>query len=70
MRLYIDSIFVCILNENGILFQDKIRVLTPDLERLVVVLHEHGATEVCMESTSIYWMPTKYNSKCHFETLG
>ena len=42
-----DSIFVCILNENGILFQDKIGVLTPDLERLVDVLHEHGATEVC-----------------------
>ena len=39
-----DSIFVCILNENGILFQDKIGVLTPDLERLVDVLHEHGAT--------------------------
>ena len=52
-----DSIFVCILNENGILFQDKIGVLTPDLERLVDVLHEHGATEVCLESTSIYWMP-------------
>ena len=52
-----DSIFVCILNENGILFQDKIGVLTPDLERLVDVLHEHNATEVCMESTSIYWMP-------------
>ena len=52
-----DSIFVCILNEKGILFQDKIGVLTPELERLVDVLHEHGATEVCMESTSIYWMP-------------
>ena len=52
-----DSIFVCILNEKGILFQDKIEVLTPDLERLVNVLHEHDATEVCMESTSIYWMP-------------
>ena len=52
-----DSIFVCILNEKGILFQDKIGVLTPDLERLVDVLHEHDATEVCMESTSIYWMP-------------
>ena len=52
-----DSIFVCILNEKCILFQDKIGVLTPELERLVDVLHEHGATEVCMESTSIYWMP-------------
>ena len=48
---------MCILNENGILFQDKIGVLTPDLERLVDVLHEHSAAEVCMESTSIYWMP-------------
>lgn len=52
-----DSVFVCILNEKGVLFQDKIGVLTPDLERLVDVLHEHDATEVCMESTSIYWMP-------------
>ena len=52
-----DSIFVCILNESGILFQDKIGVLTPDLERLVNVLHEHSTIEVCMESTSIYWMP-------------
>ena len=52
-----DSVFVCILNEKCVLFQDKIGVLTPDLERLVDVLHEHGATEVCMESTSIYWMP-------------
>ena len=48
---------MCILNEKGILFQDKIGVLTPDLEQLVKVLHEHAATEVCMESTSIYWMP-------------
>ena len=57
LDVHTDSIFVCILNENVILFQDKIGVLTPDLERLVDVLHEHGATEVCMESTSIYWMP-------------
>ena len=49
-----DSIFVCILNENGILFQDKIGVLIPDLERLVDMLHEHGAAEVSMQSTSIY----------------
>ena len=52
-----DSVFVCIINENGVLFQEKFGVLTPDLERMVDVLHEHEATEVCMESTSIYWMP-------------
>ena len=53
----IDSVFVCILNENGILFQEKFGVLTPDLESMVVALHEYEATEVCMESTSIYWLP-------------
>ncbi len=52
-----DSVFVCILNESGILFQDKFGVLTPDLESLVGTLHTHDVTEVCMESTSIYWMP-------------
>ena len=52
-----DSVFVCIINENGVLFQEKFGVLTPDLERMVDVLHEYEATEVCMESTSIYLMP-------------
>lgn len=52
-----DSVFVCILNENGILFQEKFGVLTPDLERMAAALHEYDTTEVCMESTSIYWMP-------------
>ena len=52
-----DSVFVCIINENGVLFQEKFGVLTPDLERMVDMLHEYEVTEVCMESTSIYWMP-------------
>ena len=52
-----DSVFVCILNENGIFFQEKFGVLTPDLERMVAALHEYDTTEVCMENTSIYWMP-------------
>ena len=41
-----DSVFVCILNENGILFQEKFGVLTPDLERMVAALHEYDTTEV------------------------
>ena len=52
-----DSVFVFIINENGVLFQDKVGVLTPELEKLVVILSEYEVTEVCMESTSIYWMP-------------
>lgn len=38
-------------------FQEKFGVLTPDLERMVAALHEYDTTEVCMENTSIYWMP-------------
>ena len=52
-----DSVFVCILNEEGVVFQEKFGVLTPELERMVGVMLEHGVTEVGMESTSVYWMP-------------
>jgi transposase len=52
-----DSVFACILNENGVIFQEKFGVLTPDLEQLASVLQEHDVSEVCMESTSVYWMP-------------
>lgn len=52
-----DSVFACILNENGVVFQEKFGVLTPELEQLAAALQEHDVSEVCMESTSIYWMP-------------
>ena len=52
-----DSVFACILNENGVIFQEKFGVMTPELERLAAALQEHDVSEVCMESTSIYWMP-------------
>lgn len=52
-----DSVFVCILNEKGVVFLEKFGVLTPELERMVGVIMEHGVTEVGMESTSVYWMP-------------
>ena len=52
-----DSVFACIVNEKGVVFQEKFGVLTPELEQLASVLQEHEVNEVCMESTSIYWMP-------------
>lgn len=52
-----DSVFVCILNENGDKFESKYGVLTPDLEELHKLLLDHGVKEVTMESTSIYWHP-------------
>ena len=49
--------FVCILNECGVVFQEKFGVLTPELEQLAAKLQELDVSEVCMESTSVYWMP-------------
>ena len=52
-----DSVFACIVNEEGVVFQEKYGVLTPELETLVSTLRQYDVGEVCMESTSIYWMP-------------
>lgn len=52
-----DSVFVCIINENGVVFQEKFGVLTPELEQMLSVMLQYNVEEVCMESTSIYWMP-------------
>ena len=65
-----DSVFVCILNEKGVVFQEKFGVLTPELERMVGVIMEHGVTEVGMESTSVIlgavyylWFYEKYDAR-------
>ena len=52
-----DSVFACIINENGVVFQEKYGVLTPELEQMLAKMLEYHVEEVCMESTSIYWMP-------------
>lgn len=52
-----DSVFVCIMNENGDKFESRYGVLTPELEDLRQLLLDHEVKEVTMESTSIYWHP-------------
>lgn len=52
-----DSVFACLLNENGEKFECKFGVLTPELEALHQLLLTHEVKEVTMESTSIYWHP-------------
>ena len=52
-----DSIFVCILGDEGIIYQNKFGVLTPELEQMAAEMHSNGVQEVAMESTSIYWLP-------------
>ena len=39
-----DSVFVCILNENGIVFQEKYGVLTTELEQMLEVMMQHDVT--------------------------
>lgn len=52
-----DSVFMCILAENGEKIEEVFGTLTPDLDRLRDVLVSHGVGQVAMESTSIYWIP-------------
>lgn len=52
-----DSIFVCILGDEGIIYQNKFGVLTPELEQMAGEMHRYEVQEVAMESTSIYWLP-------------
>ena len=61
-----DSVFVCIITEDGELFQEKFGVLTPELEQMRRYLQDHGTTDVCMESTSVYWIPVWNVLEGHF----
>lgn len=62
-----DSVFACILNEDGVVFREKFGVLTTDLQRLLSVLEQYDVGEVCMESTSIYWIPVWRVLEQHME---
>ena len=52
-----DSIFACIMNESGIIFQEKFGTLTSELNRMASILEAYDVSLVGMESTSIYWRP-------------
>jgi len=52
-----DSIFMCILDEQSKIIEEKFGVSTREIKRLSEVMKSHYVSEVCMESTGIYWMP-------------
>lgn len=52
-----DSVFMCILQENGEKIEGKYGTMTPDLNKLRETLLLNGVEEVCMESTGVYWIP-------------
>ena len=48
-----DSVFACILNENGEkILEERFETLTPELERLKETLVNHGAGRVARISTT------------------
>ena len=52
-----DSVFMCILQENGDKIEAKYGSMTPDLNKLRETLLLYKVEEVCMESTGVYWIP-------------
>jgi len=52
-----DSVFMCILQENGEKIEGKYGTMSPELNKLRETLLLNGVEEVCMESTGVYWIP-------------
>lgn len=52
-----DSVYLCVLSEEGELFEKVFGVLTVQLEEMLQMMRLHQVEEVSMESTSVYWIP-------------
>lgn len=57
LDIHKDSIFICILDEQGKKIERKFGVSTREIKSLSLALKSHLVSEVCMESTGIYWKP-------------
>lgn len=52
-----DSVYLCILSEDGELIEKVFGVLTFQLHQMRDLLLAHHVEEVSMESTNVYWIP-------------
>ena len=52
-----DSVYLCILSEDGELIEKVFEVLTFQLHQMRDLLLAHHVEKVSMESTSVYWIP-------------
>jgi transposase len=57
LDVYKDSVYLCILNDDGELIEKVFGVLTFQLQQMRDLLLTHHVDEVFMESTSVYWIP-------------
>ena len=53
-----DSVYLCILRENGEKIERVYGVLTPQLDSMRDFMAENKVSEVAMESTGVYWIPS------------
>lgn len=57
LDIHKDSVFMCILDEQGKKSERKFGVSTREVKSLSMMLKSYFVSEVCMESTGIYWKP-------------
>jgi transposase len=62
-----DTIFLCILAENGQTFIKEFGANTPDIIEMRDLLHSNQVLEVAMESTGVYWIPIWRIFQGHFD---
>jgi transposase len=62
-----DTIFLCILAENGQAFIKEFGANTPDIIEMRDLLHANQVHEVAMESTGVYWIPIWRIFQGHFD---
>lgn len=57
LDIHKDSIFMCILDDQGKKVEEKFGVSTREIRRMASIMQTHYVSEICMESTGIYWIP-------------
>jgi transposase len=58
---------MCIINESGVIKEQRFTTLTSDLYELRSILELYDVCQVAMESTSIYWIPIWRVLSEHFD---
>ena len=61
-----DTVYLCILCDDGEIFEKVYGVLTKELQSMCSDMKRRGVTEVTMESTAMYWIPIWRVLEPHF----
>ena len=61
-----DTVYLCILCDDGEIFEKVYGVLTKELQLMCSDMRRRGVTEVTMESTAMYWIPIWRVLEPHF----